>query len=188
MSEKLKEFLTEDEKILWEGHPVPFKIMEKPYKTKLMVSWTVVILAALAAAIGFIASGLAGEGETSKTVIVLAVIAFIPLACIVLPIMNKGKIEKSTYLLTNKRAIVETEDNILAMEIDDRTPYKVEKMENGAEVLYMGTAAKAPMSKSRHVALSGLSEADDKVTDGVVFYSIKNANEICMKHTSFFIK
>ena len=188
MSEKLKEFLTEDEKILWEGHPVPFKIMEKPYKTKLMVSWTVVILAALAAAIGFITSGLAGEGETSKTVIILAVIAFIPLACIVLPIMNKSKIEKSTYLLTNKRAIVETEDNILAMEIDERTPYKVEKMENGAEILYMGTATKKPMSKSRHVALSGLSEADDKVTDGVVFYSIKNANEICMKHTSFFIK
>lgn len=187
MTEKLKDFLAEDEKILWEGHPVPFNIMEKPYKTKLLTSWAVVILAALAAAIGFFASGLGG-GETSKNVIVLCVLIFIPLSAIVLPIMNKGKIEKSTYFFTNKRAIVETEDNVLAMDIDNRTAYKVEKMENGAEILYMGTAAKEPATKSRHIALSGVSEADDKEIDGLVFYSIKNANEICMKHTSFFIK
>ena len=91
------------------------------------------------------------------------------------------------YVLTNYRAIIVKGPEEKYMKLDAGTPYRIEAVGDGLDAVFMGDACNFDVSKSREKAVLGIygDEQNQGRVTGLVFYGIKNAEEICRKYAVF---
>ena len=179
--------LLDEEVVLWEGHPEPFSLLEGAYATSLTASWALAALSVIAYISFYIPYAIANN-YWGKNALIISITIGACVACVLcMPFIDKRTLEKkTTYILTNRRAIVISGQNMKSMFIGVNTPYEIRQMENGAGIILMGSAVKSRLRNSRSNTLTGIPDAKDrsKIT-GIVFYSVENADLICNLYTPF---
>ena len=174
--ELVKEALQPNEAICWEGSAEPFKMVESDTRKSLLLKWAGGLLG-IAAVIGIYFLG----GQNGKIVFV-AIISALLLAMMITPFIERSKVQKYRYFLTNRRAIaVSGNGAIHSMELKYVDGTHVLKGHTAGDCLVLGNA----MMRDLHKQLRWLTchprtstiELENGMGMGMVFYSIKNADE-----------
>ena len=179
--------LLDKEVVLWEGHPKPFTLLEGAYAISLTASWALTFLSVVAYFFFYIPYAITNN-YWGKNALIISITIGACVACVLcMPFIDKRTLEKkTTYILTNRRAIVVSGQNMKSMFIDANTPYEVRQMENGAGIILMGSAVKSRLRNSRSNTLNGiLDEKNRSKITGIVFYSVENADLICDLYAPF---
>ena len=101
---------------------------------------------------------------------------------------DKNTIEKHVmYVFTNYRAITLTSREMHSMLINASTPYRLELLPDGNEILYIGDACNTKSYASRANTITGIHKGNRKSghITGLVFYGLRDALDICRQYTPF---
>lgn len=181
--EVLKNTLKSGEKILWKGRAEPFAVMDGTNKGKIvrnMVTSSVIIAAILIAYYVVAISRSIGAGQ--NIVITLLAVGIWGFTLSGPYTLTRKLMKETEYVFTNERAIMVGRFSAVALPISERTKCRIEKMDNGKDILYMGEAVNTKPAAARAVAVAGISDEKGGPT-GLVFYSISDAEEICKAYT-----
>ena len=184
MKHYLDEVLENGEKILWEGKPEPFKLLEGTDKKSILTKWILLGAVYILAVGGYLANALArGDSFTSTIMLALVLTGFAGLL-IIAPISDRKVLVVSTkYAITDRRVIVVNKDGNKSMPLNKQTRCKVTHLENHTDVICFGEACNTKVNNIRSIAVRGVSEGKEKAITGLVLYSISDAKDICMKNT-----
>ena len=187
MNKTYESHLMENEVVLWEDRPVPFKLLDSVYKNSLLTSWIICGLVVIAYLALYIPYSIANELMGSNVIVISIVIGACVTCAMARPIIDKNNLEKkTTFVLTNHRALVINGTNLKAMFINSDTPCKIVKMDNGASIILMGSAVNTSLKKSRSNSLMGVLDENNKSKlSGMVFYSVNNAEKVCDCYAPF---
>lgn len=170
MDENLKVILEKDEKVLWQGKPGAFKVLDITHKAAFIKK--AVITACVAAAF-IVFYFLANKGDF-KPVVVL-----VPIVCgayIVLnDLLEARKVRKASYFVTDKRLIVLKGDTSSAVYADIPCA-ALRKDSDGHSTLLCGERAmKAAPNKWRGLSGAGvINNLDTKLCDSLVMYNVED--------------
>lgn len=172
----VKEALLPGEKICWQGKAVPFKLLENDTKKRLLARW--IGGTAACVAMGFIY--LSNNGSARKEFIVLVLALLV--AMMVAPMFEMCKVQKYRYFLTDRRAIAVAQNGMvhcLGLEyVDD---VQVLRNQTAGDCLVLGSAMMRDLNKQLrwltcHPRTSTIN-LENGMGMGMVFYSVKNAEE-----------
>lgn len=170
--------LNPGEQILWVGKAEPFSLLEKDSKKSILMQWAIYAVVAVAL-LGLYLSYSVGA-NLPPNMLLIAVIVLSALFLASMPGSAKKKIESSeAYVVTDQRVIsMGVKTNMKAL---PRTGLKIrrETLQNGTEIILMGTACEKPITAARHITLYGLSDHSGEEQEGMAFYSVKDAKKIC---------
>ena len=173
-------FLTEGERVLWEGKPEPFKLLDQSYKNRIIATWIASVVVMIAFAVVYSSLVFAKGHNTSKDIICLVVVELIPLIFIFRPFTERKKILNATYVITDQKAVIVGGSNDKVLELTPNTKYKIETIPSGFDVLYLGdTVEKASPTSCRVLSIVGVESKEVGIYTGLVFYNIKNARQVC---------
>ena len=184
MKDYLDGVLENGEKVLWEGKPEPFELLEGSYKKSILTRWIILGAVYVALVGGYLAKSL-GRGDSISNILMLIIVLTIFAVIILMaPISDrKALIANTKYVITDKRAIVINKDGAKAITLSKQTRCKVAHLENHTDVVFFGEACDVKENNSRSVAVKGLSSGKGKEITGIIFYGVNDAKELCMKNT-----
>ncbi len=188
MDKYLGENLLDGERILWKGKSEPFKLLAPPYSRSLPLLWTVSLGILLIALFLFLPFARNMQVDSMQLLFLFVIVALVPATLCFHSIADKRYIEKHiTYIFTNYRAISLTPKEINSMLINASTPYRLETLPDGNEILYIGDACNTTSYLSRENTITGIRKdaADANRITGLVFYGLHNAQDVCRQYTPF---
>ena len=184
INEKLDKCLEEGEVIQWSGAPQPYKLFDETHKTLTLISlswalaWGIILIG------GYCALSVS-KGQEIKTG-VMVICAAVPLMLAWGPIIDRNKVKKLLYAVTNKNAIIvsEEDDKSRTMYIGDIDGLRVDKTNNGNCHIRVGSSVfKASVRKLPSLAFLGEFDTidNDKIYKGLVFYNVsaEDGKAIC---------
>lgn len=179
MAAEQNEFLLEGEHILWESNAARFKILEKPFSTWNLAYWIVLAAVLIIYAVTYIPFAMASGTSFTKILFIGCIAAFIPAILVYNSIHDCSTIIKCLkYIITDRRAIVVNKDGCFAIDITPDTPFRIEERPDGNQILFLGSTVESKLSQARKLAVIG-DKSDQNKYQGLVFYSIPNADEAC---------
>ena len=143
MNEILKETLRENETVRWESKAKDFSVLGGKYGKKFIMRVVVAALIAAGIIAGHISSG--SEPKTGLIVLIVAVV----LAVAVTPFLEKGRLMKARYWITDQRVIIIGSDKLArSMEISYIDAIKVTADEGAKYCLVLGSCVFGDAEKS----------------------------------------
>ena len=188
MDRYLSENLLDGEKILWKGRSEPFRLLAPPYSRSLPLLWTACLSLLTFFAFVFIPFAQQMRVHALQFVLCLMLVILTPLSLCIHSIIDKNIIEKHmVYIFTNYRAISQTPREIRSMLITPATPYRLEVLPDGNEILNIGDACKTNAYMSRANTVTGIhgDTTDQNKITGLVFYGLRNTSELLRQFTPF---
>jgi len=166
----MHDYLMKDEKIVWEGRPKPFGLLDSPYRVSLIVRWIIWIVVAVGASIGYYV--VAQDPAAGLLIFTIGVPLFFSLQ----PIFDKKAIqENAEYAITNLRVICYINDRrCWSMHLSDAAEFRIHTLGNGTGVVMMGEAAASRVGASRTITLLGIQDDNGIKTTGMAFYGIED--------------
>lgn len=175
MNKNLKEYLREDETVLWQGEPAAFPLMENGSKFRILRTWLITIVL-----IGGILAAYMTQNPSWSMEFVIG-LSIMGLAIIASPLLEQASIKKQKYFITDQRAILATNaKTFFSMELSDIDEYKVVSDIANQECLVLGSKLFEEMHKQmRWRTCHPMTDMQDtKHKDralALVFYGISNA-------------
>ena len=171
MDRYLSENLLDGEKILWKGRSEPFRLLAPPYSRSLPLLWTACLSLLTFFAFVFIPFAQQMRVHALQFVLCLMLVILTPLSLCIHSIIDKNIIEK----------------HIRSMLITPATPYRLEVLPDGNEILYIGDACKTNAYMSRANTVTGIhgDTTDQNKITGLVFYGLRNTSELLRQFTPF---
>ncbi len=179
----IREFkLDENEKLLWSGRPEPFELKDKTHKSAINTNWVISTICFLAATIGFLFVSQAQAVTLPKTIVCIVVFFFIAASVMLRPVSEAKEIRNSKYFITDKRIVIEEKYDFKSLEVNSEMPCQIKNLDNGTNVIYIGSAVNTPMKKTRYLASAGSTTEDGELT-GLILYSVKDGRKIITENT-----
>lgn len=173
MKERLKDYLSHGEEILWNSRPETFEIMDKTHKKAYTLRGVISVLVTLVLIVAYILLAIANSAGIKAGVIVVLVIAGAYL--VVSPFLDSKKLGKSVdYVLTNEKLIIVTPSDARSVKLDAIPVAKLSTDEDGHTSLLCGEdALELSASKRRGATLTGaLLNQDTMICERFVMYAI----------------
>ncbi|MGI6181392.1 MAG: hypothetical protein ACOYIE_04875 [Agathobaculum sp.] len=172
---ELKEYLREGEKVRWQGKPEAFPLMENASKGGILRTWllTIVIIS------GILLAYTSSNDNWSKGFVGAMVIAGIALLCS--PLMQKSKICKQKYYITDQRVIVEMNENERhSMELKDIDAIDVIHDAADQDCIVIGSCMLGKTRKQMrwlacHPRINMVDNDKKGQAEGLALYGISNA-------------
>lgn len=172
---QLKDYLRKDEKIRWQGEPAQFPLMESGSKGNILRTWllTIVIIG------GVLLAYTSKNPKWSMGFVVAMIVIGVALLCS--PFLEKSKISKQKYYITNQRAIVAmNESEFYSLELRDLDAFEVIHDVASQDCIVLGSCMFSKMHKQmRWLAChpkTNMVDNDKKgQAEGLAFYGISNA-------------
>lgn len=165
------------EQILWFGNAEPFQLLEADSRKAVLAKWILFLGGGAGLIIIYVGYCLGTKAPINALLVGMLAILAVFLASA--PSKAKKKIEsEEAYVITDQRVIsMGVKTNMKEL---PRKGLKVkrEKMQNGAEIILMGTACEKSVAEARHIALFGLSDKSGENVEGMAFYSVKDGKKI----------
>lgn len=185
METNVQKYLLDGEKVIWQGKAEPFQLLDKPYRNIYPMIWSVSAVIGIAF-IGFYIPYFFRSGSTFGQFLMAALLFVVPAFFIsVDPFITKRAIENNiVYVLTDKRALCINKNKVKAMVLEQNSEIRVDKISNGCDVLYIGKdACESSAFSSRTNTVYGFHNPskDPDVYTGMIFYGIKNGQELSKK-------
>lgn len=171
-NEMLNTVLEDGETVQWSGAPQPYSLFDPSRKGSTYTTLCLAVAWGVLSVGGYYASGV--EVKTGLVVFLLAVSGLI----IWIPISDKSKVKKLLYAITDKKAIVASQENKdpIILPIADIDDVRVDTADNGNCHVRLGTPVFKVSSRKLPV-LAYRGEYDDidgnKKYKGVVLFNIK---------------
>ena len=153
----------------------PFKLLEGPYKTSILIS-TLIKLIVLGGFIGYYLYNaqlqhFAADAVTKTTIVLTLITAVI----VLYPLIDKRRLQKNgTFVLTNARIMSYAGESLLRfLSLEDITEAKTVALENGAYIVLINEACRKRLVRARSLAFTGVRDEEDRVT-GLVLYSMED--------------
>ena len=188
MEKYLNENLLDGEQILWKGRSAPFKLLAPPYSRTLPILWSASLLVLVGFVFLFIPFARYMHIDSIQILLTIVLAAWIPFIIGLHAVADKNTIEKHVmYVFTNYRAITLTSREMHSMLINASTPYRLELLPDGNEILYIGDACNTKSYASRANTITGIHKGNRKSghITGLVFYGLRDALDICRQYTPF---
>lgn len=171
MNERLKEYLRENEQVRWESKAKAFSTLGGKYGKKFAVKLLVAIVVAAAVIVGHLNSG--NNPKTGLIALVAAVVAYVAVA----PFLEKNKLMKIRYWITDQRVIVLGSDKLMrSMELGEIDSFKVEDDGGAKDCLVLGSSVFQDAEKSmRWRTISPKTDEGKKDHAlGLILYNVEN--------------
>lgn len=183
MKDYLNGILENGEKVLWEGKPEPFELLEGVYKKSILTKWIILGAVYIAAVGGYMVKSIS-RGDAFANIMMLVVVLTIFLVLFIMaPVSDRKALLNTKYVITDKRAIVINKDGAKSITLDKQTRCKVAHLENHTDVICFGEACEVKDNNIRSIAVRGVSAGKSKDLTGLIIYSVSDAKELCMKNT-----
>ena len=177
MNEQLREYLRKDETVYWESKVKPFAALDGKYKTKFLGKFLVTFLIAAGIGGGHIVSG------ANIKVGVLVLLACLVIAVALMPVMERARLMKARYWITDQRIIMMGSDKLFrSMEIEDIDTFKVMADENADSCLVLGSSVFQDTEKNMRWRAGnpkmpeGAGSSKDHAL-GMILYNAENVGE-----------
>ena len=188
MNQYLNENLLDGEKVLWEGKSERFKILSGPYEKTLPRVWTISGIVLALFAVWYVLLIMKTGFSVSQFLITAVLVGIVPVSLCFHSVSDCNIIQRDlTYVLTNYRAIILGGHDVKSMRITEDTEYRIESVGDGIDAIFIGDACMFKGTSGREKAVLGIYGDDTnqgRVT-GMVFYGVKNGEEICKNHAVF---
>jgi hypothetical protein len=174
-NEKLNNILEKRETIRWSGIPLPYSLFDGSRKTSTLMSLYWALAWAILSILGYYAMTASSGAEIKTGVLIFLVGISIMIA--LMPVLDKGKIKKLSYAVTDKRAIIVSgeNDNPIAMPLADIDDIRIDKTDNGNCHVRIGSPVfKMPVKKLPGLAFRGefVDQDGKKKYQGLVFFNV----------------
>ena len=172
MTEKIKDYLEHDEKVLWSGKPEAFDSADKTHKTYYARRSIWVAVVAIAVIAAYLYAAITTEAGIKAGVIV--VLVAVSIYAFVSPALDIRKLRKCEYVLTNEKLILVTSSDVRSVKLSSIPTAKVFTDQDGHCSLLCGPDADAlPAHKLRVSTLTGaITNQDTGMCDRFVFYAV----------------
>ena len=172
---KLKGELKEGERLLWQGIPRPWKLLEGSRRRNLCLRWILcaVCFAGLTAAF-FLASQ---KLNANPWLVAILLLVFAYLAA--LPALDARKVQgKTTYYLTDRRAITIVDGkDVFSLNRTGTEAVLTDGEEEGTVHALWGSAGSLPRRKYLVSVFTPRQEEPDAPLKGLVFYEVDDTEE-----------
>lgn len=176
-AEKLAEkALKAGEEICWRGEAVPFKLIEKDSRKSLLIRTIVGVLGSI---VMLGSCFINNDGKLGFPLLIVALLMLMVFA----PMFEANSLREYRYFLTNRRAIIVTDDGtVYCMDLKHVDQITVLAGHSIGDSLVLGSAMLRDLKKQQlrwlaaHPRENPVS-LDGNLGAGMIFYSIKNANE-----------
>lgn len=177
MEQALKDFLNEDEQVLWSGKSAPFPLLDNRagYGRKLLIKWIIEVL--LGAVLLLVYTNTNGVSPVFFLV-VIAIVAVLILS----PVVEQRNIMGARYWITNQHIIVMQKDkSIFSMKLESADGFRVVQNEAPESCLVVGSPIFNDINKQLRWRcchpLDRPSAAKDDNAQGIVFYNVKDLDK-----------
>lgn len=177
MNEHLREYLRENETVCWESKVKPFRVLDGSYMKKFLVK----CLISLGIAGGIIGGHLASGSNPKEGLIALVVFAVVAVA--LLPFMERARLMKATYWITDQRVIMLGSDKLMrSMEVMDIDAYKIAADQSADSCLVLGSSVFKDADKNMRWRAGNPKMPEDAGSRkdhalGMILYNVEKADE-----------
>ncbi|MBS6366536.1 MAG: hypothetical protein KH420_04240 [Clostridiales bacterium] len=180
MDEKLKSVLLKGETVKWTGRPEKSKLLEKPFGTRLYITWAIAAVVLIVSCVLLVPIAVNSDVYTVETIALIIAINFAPVMLSFQPIYDKSRLENSTlYAITDCRVLVLSKENVISLPIDEHIQIAVENRANGTGNVCFNDAIGKSIARSRTNSILGIKDMDGaKSVIGLVFYNVKNPDAV----------
>ena len=177
MENKMNLPLHDGEELLWAGQPEPFELLDAATKKATIAKWIgSVVIPAVALGLYFGFSPVKQWG-VGVAVVLIAIMVFVS------PFLEKKKVEKVKFYMTNQRAMLELAGNSMySIDLNEIDAFKVVDDVADETCVVMGSVLFEEIYKQMRWRTcnpkeNNTSGAQGKV-DGLMFYNIKDAQVV----------
>lgn len=175
----LAAYLRENERVFWYGKNEPFPLLDKNVKNQILGKW----ICAAVVAVGLIAMYLSVAEAAVRDMKIVAGIAVIAAFIMLQPVLERHKLLRQKYWLTNQRAIMMKSDGTLhSMELADIDEIQLVKGMDSYDCVAMGCGAIKDLAKNLRwracnpkTERETTEEGEEKDNRGIIFYAVSNA-------------
>ena len=175
---KTMEELKDDETVLWAGRPEPFKLVNAANKKSLTGRWILfgALLVVLAVVYTVLTVGSPAGFKPAVIIVLVLIFGYLML----MPVLDHNKVQKKCqYIVTDKRVLTAVGDNTVFAVSRAGLKFKTAPAEDGCIHLLFGAAEKLAPSKYMIKTFAPLkAEGGGEETIGLVFYNVKNSQEL----------
>lgn len=173
----LKNQLEEDEKILWQSAPEPFRIISEKNKGRLITRWIICVVCFVVVTIAYV-QAIKGSGM-QFSILLDAILALICLYIALVPVFDARKVmNKCSYYLTDRRAVVVVNAReALSLKRKDIN-VKLVDADNGSVHVLLGACTGSPEKKYLVSTFVPKMDENAEKAIGIVFYSVKDSEEL----------
>ena len=176
MKKKLSEYLRDGEKVLWEGKPETFPLLDQALKYTLLIRWIVTVAVTIAVLFLYMAR------NAKYSMGFIALLMLVALVVIAAPVMERRNLLAQKYWLTNQRAIMMNKDKTFYyLELDQIDDYQTIGDQAEFDCLALGSSVVGDTAKQLRwrachpqIDLQGQSAQDNVI--GMIFYCVSNAD------------
>ena len=174
-NEKLNNALEKGESIKWSGVPRPYSLFDESRKTSTLMYLFWALAWAILSIWGYYAMTASSGAEVKNGGLIFLVGVSILVA--LMPALDKGKIKKLTYAVTDKKAVIVSRENdsLMSMNLADIDDIRIDKTDNGKCHVRVGSSVfKASAKKLPGLAFRGNFGDHDgkKKYHGLVFFNV----------------
>jgi hypothetical protein len=174
-NEKLNNALEKGETIRWSGVPQPYSLFDESRKTSTLMYLFWALAWAILSIWGYYAMVASSGAEVKNGVLIFLVGVSIMVA--LMPVLDKGKIKKLTYAITDKKAVIvaRENDNLISMPLADIDDIRIDTTDNGKCHVRVGSSVfKASAKKLPGLAFRGnfVDQDGKKKYQGLVFFNV----------------
>ena len=163
MDEKLKAALMNGETVKWTGRPEASKLLEKPFGTRLYITWAIAAVVLIVSCVLLMPTVVTSDIYRVECIALLIAVNFAPVMLSFQPIFDLKRLENKTlYAITDQRVLVISKEDVMSLVINDNTKIAVKNI-----------------AKSRVYSILGVKDIDGaKSVLGLVFYNVKNPDAV----------
>ena len=180
--------LLDGEEILWQGKSEPFGILSGPYRRRLILTWIISAVVLVTFAASYLPYAVRSQSDLVQIIFTSSLVGIVPVSLCFYSIKDVKTIQsKLRYVLTNNRALLLGANELRHIRISENTAYRIEVCDDGTEILYIGDGCRTKAGSSRKHTIMGVRGDDSNYTKitGLVFYGLKNAEEVCKRYAVF---
>jgi hypothetical protein len=178
MEKILNGHLRENERICWQGKPLPFPLMEKATKLRILTNWILTVTVAVGLLVVYVTH------NEERNIGFTGVVVLVAIVIVSSPVLEWRRILKQQYWITDQRVIVHTGDkNIYYMELSDIDDYRVVGDLTDQDCLVLGrclfdTVEKQMRWRACHPMVELESQVGADHAQGLVLYGIGDTSAV----------
>ena len=168
--------LRSGERVLWEGKTEPFGVLSGPAGRAILRQWLI--------GAGMIAAILAlyVTGTRYLSAVPIVTLCLTMAAMLVIPFLERARLLRRRYYITNERAIVASGSRAASMERAAIDEYRLCEGRDGAKSVVLGSALRhEPDKELRYLGLYpevNREPGQAPFIDGMVFYGVEDAEAV----------
>lgn len=172
---ELKQFLRENERVLWSSDTEPFPLLASDADIPILIRWTGTCLVTIGTLWLYLGNGGSARGVVGAVLLIAA-------ALVLSPIVEYRSLLRQRYWITSQRAVMMSADQTLYyLELPELQKFQVVHSKGGMDCLLLGGAVSEQMKgkmrwRACHPELREQKRGQEVQAEGMIFFAVDSVN------------